>query len=141
VKTAGIALRRAPGDGSSPTRPNAASAGLLRIVDLAGSERREDIYSHNMQRVSEMKDINWSLGCLKESIRSLFIRETTNPNEHVNFRNSKLTLLLRDIFISPQQRTAFIACVAPLSRDWKHTRSTLGYTRKLKVIDDVHNGR
>jgi hypothetical protein len=116
-------------------------AGLLRVVDLAGSERREDVFEHNMDRVSEMKEINWSLGCLKECVRSLFLRETSNPDERIKFRNCKLTLLLRDVFVSLEQRTAFIACVAPLSRDWKHTKSTLGYTSKLKAIDDVHAGR
>ena len=117
-------------------------AGLLRVVDLAGSERREDVYEHSMERIKEMQQINWSLGCLKECIRGLFLRETSEPTHMIKFRNSKLTLLLRDVFLpGVQQRTAFIACVAPLSRDWKHTRSTLGYTSKLKLIDDVHTGR
>lgn len=69
------------------------------------------------------------------------IRESENPNEHIKYRNSKLTLLLRDIFTSAEQKTVFIACVAPLQRDWKHTRSTLLYTSQLKTIEDVTRGR
>ena len=45
--------------------PQARLAGMLRVVDLAGSERREDVYEHTAARVTEMKDISWSLGCLK----------------------------------------------------------------------------
>ena len=102
----------------------------------------QDVYEHSMDRIKEMQEINWSLGCLKECIRSLFLRETSEPNTMIKFRNSKLTLLLRDVFLpGAQQRTVFIACVAPLARDWKHSRSTLGYTSKLKLIDDVHTGR
>ena len=60
---------------------------------------------------------------------------------HIKFRNCKLTLLLRDVFVSAAQRTVFISCIAPLQRDWKHSRSTLGYTSKLKLVDDVQRGR
>ena len=116
-------------------------AGMLRVVDLAGSERREDVYGHDADRIKEMRDINWSLGCLKECIRGLFVRETANPEEHIKFRNCKLTLILRDIFTSASHRTVFISCIAPLQRDWRHTRSTLGYTSKLKLIDDVRHRR
>merc|ERR1740117_1337862 len=45
------------------------SGGCIRVVDLAGSERRQDVSDHSYERISEMKDINWSLGCLKECIR------------------------------------------------------------------------
>ena len=63
------------------------------------------------------------------------------PPRHIKFRNCKLTLLLRDVFVSAAQRTVFISCIAPLQRDWKHSRSTLGYTSKLKLVDDVQRGR
>lgn len=40
-------------------------ASVFRVVDLAGSERREDVIEHSMERIQEMRDINWSLGSLK----------------------------------------------------------------------------
>jgi kinesin family protein 2/24 len=44
--------------------------GTLRVVDLAGSEGGKSAYFHtDGARVEEMKQINWSLGCLKECIR------------------------------------------------------------------------
>lgn len=115
--------------------------GALRIVDLAGSERREDALAHNLERIAEMKEINWSLGCLKECIRGLFVRESTNPLEHIKFRNSKLTTLLRDLFEGDESRCVFIACVSPMLRDWHHTRSTLGYSAQLKDVDLLQAGR
>ena len=42
------------------------SGGVLRVIDLAGSERHESNTEHTPERIAEMKDINWSLGCLKE---------------------------------------------------------------------------
>ena len=49
--------------------------------------------------VSELQEINWSLGTLKACIRSMYLKEVHGQsNEHVNYRNSKLTLLLRDMF-------------------------------------------
>lgn len=49
----------------------------LRIVDLAGSERTKDVRNHSAERIAEMKEINWSLGCLKECVRELLQWETS----------------------------------------------------------------
>ena len=74
------------------------TAGSLTLVDLAGSERRQHSKHHTAQRVKEMKDINWSLGCLKEAIRDTFVQRTLDPSRKVKFRATKLTLLLKHVF-------------------------------------------
>ena len=78
-----LTLRKIPATRLEGEVVEGAFAGMLRVVDLAGSERREDVYEHSMDRINEMKEINWSLGCLKECIRGLFIRETSTPDECV----------------------------------------------------------
>ena len=111
------------------------------MVDLAGSERDRDVRHHSRERFAEQKDINWSLGCLKECIRALFIRETSNPSEHIKYRNSKLTMLLKELFTSKTQRSAFVACLAPTSTHREHSKSTLSYTSALKLIEDKKAGK
>ena len=73
----------------------------MTLVDLAGSERATETQSNNKSRLAEGAEINKSLLALKECIRGLDARKTTgNAEQHVPFRTSKLTLVLRDSFIS-----------------------------------------
>jgi kinesin family protein 2/24 len=111
--------------------------GMFRVVDLAGSERKRHSAKHNTVRQEESRQINWSLGCLKECIRDQFIRETSNPSQHIKYRNCKLTHLLKECFTGSSHLTSFVACLAPLSVDRESTRSTLDYARQLKVVEDT----
>ena len=70
------------------------------LVDLAGSERAQDCQSNNRQRRIEGAEINKSLLALKECIRAM----DSNVN-HVPFRASKLTLVLRDSFTSKSKNS------------------------------------
>lgn len=73
--------------------------GKLTLVDLAGSERAQETQSNDRQRRAEGAEINKSLLALKECIRALDARKAGSDN-HVPFRASKLTLVLRDSFIT-----------------------------------------
>jgi len=77
---------------------NEAKFGKLTLVDLAGSERADETQSNDKQRRAEGAEINKSLLALKECIRALDSNKNGGDN-HVPFRSSKLTLVLRDSFV------------------------------------------
>ncbi len=70
------------------------------MVDLAGSERAQDTQSNNRARRIEGAEINKSLLALKECIRAMDTNKQGGGGNHVPFRASKLTLVLRDSFTS-----------------------------------------
>ena len=106
----------------------------LSLVDLAGSERGTDTKSHNRQRRTESSEINTSLLALKECIRAIDGRA-----QHVPYRQSKLTQILKDSFVSKHARTAMIATVSPGSSSADHTVNTLRYADRIKenVVGDA----
>lgn len=103
--------------------------GKLTIVDLAGSERAQDTQSNNRQRRLEGAEINKSLLALKECIRAM---DSNSP--HIPFRASKLTLSIRDAFISKDynNRVIMIACLCPGTSSADHSVNTLRYADRLK---------
>lgn len=108
--------------------------GSLSLIDLAGSERAADSKNHNQQRRIESAEINKSLLGLKECIRALATRASLGDDVHVHvpFRASKLTLALRDSFVSPNARVVMIATVSPNAASWDHTSNTLRYADRVK---------
>ena len=107
----------------------------LTLVDLAGSERATETQSNNKSRLAEGAEINKSLLALKECIRALDARKTKgNNDQHVPFRNSKLTLVLRDSFLGKADlcKIIMISCVSPSNHSSNHTINTLRYADRLK---------
>eukprot|EP00439_Symbiodinium_sp_Y106_P011389 s6957_g1.t1 len=103
--------------------------GKVTLVDLAGSERAADSKSSIRQRRVEGAQINKSLLALKECIRAMGDRREA----HVPFRASKLTLVLRDAFISRgPAKTIMIACISPGMASADHSVNTLRYSDRLK---------
>jgi kinesin family protein 2/24 len=100
---------------------------------LAGSERAQETQSNDRQRRAEGAEINKSLLALKECIRALDARKSGSDN-HVPFRASKLTLVLRDSFVSKSDKSKIImiACVNPAYSSSNHTINTLRYSDRLK---------
>ena len=136
-----------PSSSSSSSESSGGSGGRLRVVDLAGSERREDTRDHSAERLQETKDINYSLGCLKECIRAQLLAskrkdKSKNPH-HVPYRNCKLTRLLKENLQAATatptaatagagaDRTLFVAHVNPMRSHSTHTRNTLDYTAAM----------
>ncbi len=104
--------------------------GKLILCDLAGSERAADTQSNSRQRRVEGAEINKSLLALKECIRAMNAKLI-----HIPFRASKLTLALRDSFLTQNvnsSKIVMIACVCPGSKSSDHTINTLRYADRLK---------
>jgi kinesin family protein 2/24 len=108
--------------------------GSISLVDLAGSERAADSRNHDRQRRVESAEINKSLLALKECIRALAQKADTPEDMHVHvpFRASKLTLMLRDSFVSENARVVMIAAVSPAASCADHTQNTLRYADRVK---------
>ena len=106
----------------------------LSLVDLAGSERATETQSNDKSRLAEGADINKSLLALKECIRALDAKKKGNIEQHVPFRNSKLTLVLRDSFLGKADlcKIIMISCVSPSSHSANHSINTLRYSMRLK---------
>ena len=83
----------------------------LHLVDLAGSERQKATCASGV-RLREACCINKSLSALGNVISAL---STRDAQRHVPYRDSKLTLLLRDA-LGGEARTAVIATVSPEER-------------------------
>ena len=116
----------------------------LTLVDLAGSERATETQSNNKSRLAEGAEINKSLLALKECIRALDARKTSgNSDQHVPFRTSKLTLVLRDSFIAKSNtaKIIMISCISPGYSSANHTINTLRYADRLKEKTSMMNKR
>jgi len=107
--------------------------GMLRFVDLAGSERKQDSVHHDLERINEMKEINSSLGNLKECIRLLLVNSSTKKQQHIPYRRSKLTRLLQNELSGEgaDVKTAFLVHISPLRSSLLHTQNTLTYAEAM----------
>ena len=103
--------------------------GRLTFIDLAGSERGADTNLSDRQTRLEGAEINTSLLALKEVIRALATGDTM---QHIPFRGSKLTQVLKDSFVGENARSVMIACVAPNLSNCEHTLNTLRYADRVK---------
>jgi hypothetical protein len=108
-------------------------SGKLLLVDLAGSEKAQDSQSNVRSRRIEGAEINTSLLALKECIRAM-----DGGKKHIPFRQSKLTMVLRDSFIGGKSKNhiIMIACISPDLSSSDHTCNTLRYAERLKVSGD-----
>ncbi|KAG7456949.1 hypothetical protein MATL_G00241430 [Megalops atlanticus] len=109
--------------------------GKFSLVDLAGNERGTDVSSNDRQTLVETAEINRSLLALKECIRSL-----GKNSEHIPFRMSKLTHVLRDSFIGENSKTCMIAMISPGMGSCDYTLNTLRYADRVKELNGASNG-
>jgi kinesin family protein 2/24 len=107
--------------------PSSVSERRLTLVDCAGSERKEDNVHHDAKQREETAAINASLYALKECARFRKLRaDAKDPSSiHVPYRNSPLTKVLAECFVSDVAKMAVIGTVSPASIDTEHTAMTL----------------
>ncbi|KAG8347950.1 Microtubule binding Kinesin motor domain [Trypanosoma vivax] len=109
----------------------------LFMVDLAGSESLKKSQVSGAA-AGEAGKINKSLLALKSVFLALAnSSESSRPN-HVPYRDSKLTEILRDS-IGGSARTFMIACISSVGRDIEETKSTLMYAVKARSIRNQAN--
>ncbi|KAJ2718248.1 Kinesin-like protein kif15 [Coemansia sp. Benny D115] len=103
----------------------------FNLVDLAGSERQKLANTSGM-RLKEAANINKSLSTLGNVINSL-VDIGNGKSRHVNYRDSKLTFLLRDS-LGGNSVTFIIANVSPAMCNDAETASTLRFAQRAKMI-------
>ncbi|CAL1599556.1 unnamed protein product [Knipowitschia caucasica] len=103
--------------------------GRLFMIDLAGSERAAQTQNTG-QRLKEGAHINRSLLALGNCINAL---SDKNAHRYVNYRDSKLTRLLKDS-LGGNSRTVMIAHISPASIAFEESRNTLSYADRAKHI-------
>ncbi|XP_011617748.1 kinesin-like protein KIF19 [Takifugu rubripes] len=101
----------------------------LFMIDLAGSERAAQTQNRG-QRLKEGAHINRSLLALGNCINAL---SDKNGAKYVNYRDSKLTRLLKDS-LGGNSRTVMIAHISPASVAFEESRNTLTYADRAKNI-------
>lgn len=102
--------------------------GKLNLVDLAGSERQSKTEATG-ERLREATKINLSLTVLGNVISKL----VSGKNQHIPYRESKLTLLLQDS-LGGNTKTVMIANVGPADYNYDETLNTLWYASNAKKI-------
>ncbi|XP_071451502.1 kinesin-like protein KIFC1 [Hetaerina americana] len=103
---------------------------ILSLVDLAGSERLVDI-TENL-RVTETKNINKSLSNLGNVILALSLK-----NEHVPYRNSKLTHLLQPS-LGGNSKTLMLINLSPREECVEETLNSLRFATR---VSECHIGQ
>lgn len=99
-------------------RKGEVSIGNLNLVDLAGSER---LRSEQAIRTTETKNINKSLSNLGNVILALLKKQ-----EHIPYRNSKLTHLLMPS-LGGNSKTLMLLNVSPLDECYNETLNSLRF--------------
>ena len=90
--------------------------------------------SQSLQR--EGSNINKSLLSLGNCINALVMRQKIKST-HIPYRNSKLTLLLRDS-LNGNGKTVMVAAISPTSQCYEDTHNTLTYASRAMGIQFNH---
>ncbi|KAG8464674.1 hypothetical protein KFE25_010042 [Diacronema lutheri] len=109
--------------------------GKLSMIDLAGSERATRT-ENTGARLNEATNINRSLLSLANCINALADRTRSSKAQHVPYRDSKLTRLLKDS-LGGNCLTVMITCVSPAPSEFEETLNSLKYANRAKEIKVV----
>ena len=80
--------------------------------------------------MKEGQYINESLLALKECIRSIYLKK-----QHVPFRNSKLTQILRDYLLGKNAKTLMIGTMSSSNLHEVHAKNTLHFAELVANLN------
>ncbi|CAE7481081.1 KIF13B [Symbiodinium microadriaticum] len=121
-QTSSSRLRHLPGSTTRETR--------VYLVDLAGSERA-GLHALGPEQLKEGEHINLSLSALGRVVGAL----ASGKCEHVPYRDSALTWLLKDAITGSSARVCMVAAVHPSHP--VETASTLRYARQYSALQNT----
>lgn len=101
--------------------------GRLNLVDLAGSERLDKSHSTG-ETLEEAKFINRSLSALS----NVFINIRSNAT-HINFRDTKLTMLLKDC-LSKEGKTLMFVNLSPVAESAQESLCSLNFAATANQV-------
>ncbi|CAI2364535.1 unnamed protein product [Moneuplotes crassus] len=110
--------------------------GCVNLIDLAGSERLHKTQNVSKKVLEESKAINYSLSCLKDVIQAISSNSSTEDQEvenenHVPFRNSKLTYFLKPQLTSESAKTLMIVNASSESAHIPETINSLRFATEV----------
>merc|ERR1712032_1377054 len=116
------------GDGVEHVR-----SGCLHIIDLAGSERVDKSGSHGAL-LTEAKYINTSLSALALVIEKLQAKKKSSAEQHIPYRDSKLTYLLRNS-LGGDSKTLAIVCCSPHQANFQESLNSIRFAAKASKVE------
>ena len=111
-----------------PTNDKSVQLSTLNLIDLAGSEKS----SSNKQRQLESHYINRSLLSLAKVI-SLLIQTNGNPNQHIPYRDSKLTRILQTP-LSGNALCLVLCCINPTTIALEESINTMHFATRIRKM-------
>lgn len=102
--------------------------GLLNLIDLAGSERLNTSGATG-DRMTETKNINKSLSCLRSVIAAL-----ANKDKHIPYRDSKLTFLLQNS-LGGNSKTLMFVNISPSPENLSETLNSLKFAQQVNACE------
>ena len=105
--------------------------GRLNLVDLAGSERIAKTEAKG-QQLREATCINQSLTCLGSCIKSLIL-----GHNHIPYRDSKLTFILRDALNGENSKTTLICTVSKEIFHLEESVQTLEFAQRARNVKTI----